>query len=201
VRKAFPQGVDYRRLPTTKPHASHPNYIVHDGEDWWVSRFIQHDVVCLTDHRRTVKFDNSPHDGVVFDGLAYFTTIDGHIYIIDLRSAVIRDCIDLNAIAGSNCNLGWARGILPISEKLCWVGFTRLRPTKLKENLSWVRHGFHHFHRPGRIALYDLHARKLLYELNIEKFGLDAVFSILPSAEITAEKLEEDRCYTGSAAR
>jgi hypothetical protein len=62
------------------------------------------------------------------------------------------------------------------------VGFTRLRYTRLRKNLSWLRHGFREteYHRlhPTRIALYDVEQPALLQEIDLEPAGLGAVFSI-----------------------
>ena len=41
----FSPNVDYRKVPTTKPHQSHPNYVFFlDGQPW-VTRFQQRDAV------------------------------------------------------------------------------------------------------------------------------------------------------------
>jgi hypothetical protein len=62
------------------------------------------------------------------------------------------------------------------------VGFTRLRYTRLRQNLSWVRHGFrtteHHRGLPTRVALYDLERPAKLREIDLEDAGVNAVFSI-----------------------
>ena len=58
------------------------------------------------------------------------------------------------------------------------MGFSRIRPTKFREAVSWVRQGLHRL-MPTHIACYDLKQRKKLYEMDLEPFGLNAVFSIL----------------------
>jgi hypothetical protein len=62
------------------------------------------------------------------------------------------------------------------------VGFSRIRYTTLRRNLSWLRHGFRtgafHGQRPTRIALYDLEARALREEVDLETAGMGAVFSL-----------------------
>jgi hypothetical protein len=63
-----------------------------------------------------------------------------------------------------------------------WVGFTRLRYTRLRRNLSWLRHGFqpseHADARESRIALYSLREPALLQQVGLEGAGLNAIFSI-----------------------
>ena len=59
------------------------------------------------------------------------------------------------------------------------MGFSKLRRTKLRQNLSWIRHGFQEVPRlPTRIALYDLEHPARLKEIDLEPAGLNAVFSI-----------------------
>jgi hypothetical protein len=177
----FSRQIDYRKVATTKPHASHPNFVIEAGDDIWVSRAAQKDAICLTDPTRRVEFGNFPHDGVRKNGRIYFTTVNGYIHVVDEDTMTLAESIDLNKIDDRGVSLGWARSILPLQDGLCWVGFTRLRPTKLQDNLSWVKHGFKQFYLPTRIALYDLVRQKLLREENIEPYGIHAIFSILPS--------------------
>jgi hypothetical protein len=62
------------------------------------------------------------------------------------------------------------------------VGFTRIRYTTLRRNLSWIRNGFreseHHRHHPTRIARYGLEPPALLEQIDLEPVGMGAVFSI-----------------------
>ncbi len=176
----FSRQTDYRKVSTTKPHASHPNFIIEVGDDLWVSRAHQKDAVCLTDPARRIEFRGFPHDGVRRDGRLYFTTVNGWVHVVDESTMTLVDSFDLNQIGNREVALGWMRSILPVSDGLCWIGFTRLRPTKLQENLSWVKHGFKQFYLPTRIALYDLPGQKLLREVDIEPYGIHAIFSILP---------------------
>ena len=71
------------------------------------------------------------------------------------------------------------------------MGFTRLRFTKLRQNLSWLRQGLRQGFRPGRrhrrhrrlptrITLYDLTRPARLAEVDLETAGMNAVFSIHP---------------------
>jgi hypothetical protein len=179
----FSPDVDYRKVPTTKPHLSHPNYVFfHDGRPW-VTRFEQRDAVPVDEPR----IDGASafrvgregiHDGCVHGGRLSFTTVDGHLVSFDLATGA-RDDLDLNTLLDPDDDrpLGWCRGLLPCDGK-AWVGFTRLRPTLLRRNLSWVRHGFRDFHLPTRIALYDLEKPARLHEIDIESAGINAVFSI-----------------------
>lgn len=176
----FSRGTDYRKVPTTKPHVAHPNFVVEVGDDLWVSRGMLKDAICLTQPGRRIEFCHFIHDGVKHDGKVYFTTVNGNIYVVDEKTMSIERSIDLNSTEDRGAHMGWMRGILPLANNLCWVGFTRLRPTKLKENLKWVRNGLKNIFLPTRIALYDLSgAPELLCEVDLEPHDLNAIYSIL----------------------
>lgn len=177
--KRFSRDIDYRKAPTTKPHTSHPNYVTQVGGQWWASRFVQKDAICLTEPARRVEFCGAPHDGVCHNGRVYYTTVNGFVYVLDQKSMRIEAAIDLNAMDERDMDLGWARGILPVNDDLCWVGFTQFRPTKLRENLSWIRHGLRQYYLPTRLALYDFSKRQLCREITLNQHGMHALFAIL----------------------
>jgi hypothetical protein len=188
----FSRGVDYRKVATTKPHLAHPNYVFFPDGDGrpWVTRFQQRDAVPLAGRGAAFAVEvQGVHDGHVTAGEVLFTTVDGHLVRFD-RQGGNRRVLDLNpgpGEEGSGVPLGWCRGLLPLAGERAWVGFTRLRRTSLRRNLSWIRHGFRHtpFHRmrPTRIALYDLAPEgggrpRRLAEVDLEAAGMSAVFSI-----------------------
>ncbi|REJ67084.1 MAG: hypothetical protein DWQ31_11545 [Planctomycetota bacterium] len=175
----FDRDTDYRMVATTKPHDAHPNYLFFIDGAPWVTRFKQRDAACLDDLSRTIPVGDRPlHDGHVVGDHVLFTSVDGHVFRINHRSGQ-REVFDLNELStNKNRPLGWCRGLLPTEEGL-WVGFTRLRYTRLKENLSWIRHGFtSHAELPTRIALYDLDSFGLIREVDLEGVDQNAVFSI-----------------------
>jgi len=63
-----------------------------------------------------------------------------------------------------------------------WIGFTRIRPTKFREAVSWVRQGFQRV-LPSHIACYELERRRCVAEIDVELPGLNAVFSIVPGRD------------------
>jgi hypothetical protein len=190
----FSPDVDYRKVPTTKPHRSHPNYVFFQAGRPWVTRFEQRDAVPLNDPGDPGDPDGprgdafpvgheGVHDGCVHRGRLSFTTVDGHLVTFDLASGERRE-IDLNTLLEPDDDrpLGWCRGLLPLDGQ-AWVGFTRLRPTLLDRNLRWIRQGFHRGHRlPTRITLYDLERPARLCDVDLESVGLNAVFSIHASS-------------------
>jgi len=188
----FSRHVDYRKVPTTKPHLAHPNYVFFPDGDGrpWVTRFQQRDAVPLAGEGPAFAVEvQGVHDGHVVGDEVVFTTVDGRLVRFDRRGGN-RRVIDLNPAPGEEgfgVPLGWCRGLLPLAGERAWVGFTRLRRTSLQKNLSWLRHGFRHtpFHRmrPTRLALYDLAGAgsgrpRLLQEIDLEAAGMSAVFSI-----------------------
>ncbi len=183
----FSPHVDYRKVPTTKPHRSHPNFVfLLDGEPW-VTRFAQRDAVPL---RRTsgarpdfILGTEGVHDGRVVGDYIYFTAVNGLVLRIGLAS-VEPEIFDLNRIrdAKGDRPLGWCRGIQPFGNQ-AWVGFSRIRYTALRQNLDWIRHGFRDADRqppaPTRVARYDLGRGTLIEEVDVEGAGMNAIFSIL----------------------
>jgi hypothetical protein len=182
----FSRDIDYRRVPTTKPHRAHPNQVFFlDGEPW-VTRFEQRDIVPLADIASAVPLhDTGLHDGFVRNGEVFFTAVDGHILRLCRRTWTVSQ-VNLAPLSPSpSAPLGWCRGLLPVDDNRAWVGFTRLRYTRLRRNLSWVRHPLqateHAKMGESRIALYSLHEPRLLDQVGLEDVGMHAIYSIHPA--------------------
>lgn len=181
----FSPEVDYRKVASTKPHRSHPNFVFfRDGEPW-VTRFEQRDAVPLADTGRPAAAiaPAGIHDGHAHEGQILFTGVDGRLIGLDADGKVGRDL----ALTGHDERgaAGWCRGLLPIGGR-AWVGFTLLRFTELRHNLSWLASRFRgtapQVYLPTRIALHDLESGALLDETRTDGVGLDAIFSIHPVA-------------------
>lgn len=177
----FSPTVDYRKIASTKPHQSHPNFVFHLGDEIWVTRGQQRDAVCLTRPGRRIDIAvQFLHDGLVYNNKIYFTTVDGNIVIVDPATLRVEETVDLKTIDNErNALLGWCRGLMPLDENRFWVGFTRVRKTRFKQNVLWVKHVFRDIEMPTHIALYDLAARKCLQEIDVEKLGLNVVFGMV----------------------
>lgn len=179
----FDQGIDYRRVATTKPHHSHPNFVFQFEDRLYATRFHQQDALELTaDGSRIPLPQGNPHDGVVRGKQVLFTTTNGHFVSHDLETGTPGAAWDLNVWNMGSESLGWCRGIAPLDESQIWVGFSRIRPTWLRKNLSWIKQGFRHRGeygtRPTRIAKYDLSGPGLLCDIELERYGMNAVFGI-----------------------
>jgi len=101
----------------------------------------------------------------------------------------VEDVVDLKAINGENALLGWCRGLMALDDGKFWVGFTRVRKTKFRDNILWVRSIFHDGmpEKPTHMAIYDLASRKCLQEFDLEAHGMNVVFSIFPAVTTPLE--------------
>jgi hypothetical protein len=176
----FSREFDYRRGVNLKPHQAHPNYVFYVGDDLWATRFEKKDVLCLTRPGRRIAVGlERVHDGIVHQGRIYLTTVNGQVVVANPDTLQVETVVDLRALHQESTLLGWCRGLLLEGNK-AWVGFSRIRPTKFREAVSWVRLGFSRA-LPTHIACYDLIQRRWLADINLEEHRLDAVFSIQPA--------------------
>jgi hypothetical protein len=177
------RDLDYRTGIDLKPHRAHPNYIFLLGDEPFVTRFELRDAISLVDSSRRIEIGGERiHDGVVHDGRIYFTTVDGQVAVVDAATLQVVERHPLARRSRRRSNdvvLGWCRSLY-IDGDHCWVGFTRIRPTKLRQTVSWVRTGGAE-QAPTRIARYRLSDWQCDAEIDLEPFGLNAVFSVLPA--------------------
>ncbi len=183
----FSKNVDYRKVLTTKPHKSHPNFVFQLDGEIWVTRAWQKDALCLTcPERRFSVGAETIHDGEVVGNSIWFTSVHGQVIEVDRGSLQVKRAVDLTGVDSTpGTVLGWCRGLCLVSDHLIWVGFTRVRKTKFRENLLWVKHRFRNPDLPTHIALYDLESRKCLQEIDLEEHGLNVVFSIFQIPPVT----------------
>jgi len=175
----FSKEVDYRKGINLKPHRAHPNYVFYVDEDIWVTRFEKRDALCLTRPEKSVQIGiERVHDGVYHHGSLYFTTVNGNLVIADPVSTKTVETLNLNSMHQKDVLLGWCRGLY-LDEEKAWIGFSRIRPTKFREAVRWANNGFKQ-EIPTHIACYDLKNKRCLTEINLEEYGLNAIFSIHP---------------------
>lgn len=177
--KRFSHSIDYRKVPTTKPHQSHPNYVFQLGEDVWVTRCLQQDAICLTKPNQQIKIGSAyVHDGIVVGDLIYFTQVNGQIVTVDIHTLQVKQVVDLNKITNTSKQLGWCRGIKVVDDHRVIVGFTRIRPSKkIQKDGTFVWEGQYGM-LPTRIACYDLKQGKHLWDQQLEDYGMNAIYSI-----------------------
>ncbi len=178
---------DYRISCDLKPHAIHPNYLFRLGGDSmdgdpgevWVTRFETRDAVSLHRPDRRIEIGRERcHDGVVHDGRVFFTTVDGHVIEVDATTLAVRGEHQLTGRRVDTL-LGWCRGLTFLDDHLVAIGFSRIRHTRFRHTLSWVRNGLTRS-EPTRVAVYDSRTWDLVDEVDLEPADCNAVFSILP---------------------
>jgi hypothetical protein len=175
------RNVDYRQGVNLKPHRSHPNHVFLLGDEPFATRFEGRDAISLLDPTRRIEIGGERiHDGLVRDDTIYFTTVDGQVVLIDRSTLreVARHPLARRVVSNGDVVLGWCRAVY-VDDEHCWVGFSRIRPTKLRQTVSWIRTGGAE-QAPTRIARYRLSDWVCDAEIDVEPYGLNAVFSILP---------------------
>lgn len=178
----FSPNIDYRKVASTKPHRSHPNYVFYINDQIWATRFHQGDAICLNNPERRIYIGSERiHDGVVYGNYVYFTVVSGKVVVANIETLQVEEIIDLNTLHAENAILGWCRSIY-IQDDLAWIGFSRIRPTRFRGNVSWVVRGFKQ-DMPTHIACYDLRRRRHIVDIDLEHTGLAAVYSIFPAIQ------------------
>lgn len=180
--RRFDQATDYRLVPTTKPHHAHPNYVFEAGGSRWITRFEQRDAVPIDGAGAPIRLADAPvHDGVPFGGSVWFTAVSGQVVEADTATGERRGSWELTSFDRERGPLGWCRGILVEDDRVL-VGFSRIRPTQLKQNLAWLRVPLNRPEPlPTRLTAYDLRGGRELGAWNLEGLGMSAVFSVLPA--------------------
>ena len=181
----FDKNKDYRKLNTTKPHFSHPNHVTIHNNKVYITRYKQEDVLVYEKKGKyigNIKLGNGiPHDGSIFKNEFIYTTVTGKIIKVDIRKEKINKIIDLNKFAKDNSSLGWCRGYNS-AKNLNYVGFSRIRPTKFIENIKWLGSKINDKYKlkmPTRVEIYDNKYSKIIDTIELERVGLNWVFSIL----------------------
>lgn len=181
VLTRFGPDADYRRIPYTKPHEAHPNFVeTWDGE-LWVTNWEAGRVESLSSQRRYYVASHRIHDGIPKFGKIWFTSVNGAVVRMQPTDGTI-ETFELAAMTPTNRALGWCRGIAPVGEDGVYVGFSKLRETKLRENLKWLGNKLlkqeFALSEPTHVARYDLAKRTRLWDTDLDEHGMNAVFSI-----------------------
>jgi hypothetical protein len=142
---------------------SHPNHVVHWHGRRLVTRGDRGDLLDLDDRRGFPVADVVIHDGTPGpDGLLWLTAVDGRL--IDRPEP-----------------LGWCRG-LAFDGGLVWVGFTRIRATRARERLAWVRGALrgrrYATRRPTRVVAYTMDPVRVAHTVELAGHGMDALCAI-----------------------
>jgi outer membrane protein assembly factor BamB len=175
----FDPLIDYRKVASTKPHQSHPNFVFEFHDQIWVTRCLQKDAVCITDSSQQINIGRQLiHDGVVYKGHIYFTQVDGRVVIVNAATLKVEREVNLVQISGHKENIGWCRGIMPLSKDVILVGFSRIRPKSKKAEDGSISYEGDYGVLPTRLACFNIKENKLMWEKNVEGAGLNAIYSI-----------------------
>lgn len=172
---------------------AHPNHLWAAAGGLWVTRGALGDVRSVATGRTLPIADVVIHDGVVRPEGVWFTTVDGRLVLLDPVTGERRTTLDLLRFEDRDAPLGWCRG-LAFGDGWCWVGFTRLRATRTRQRLAWARGALRGrpmaTHHPTRVVAYDLAAGRKVAEVDVERFGMHAVFGIVPDISAPGERAE-----------
>ncbi len=175
----FDKSVDYRKVESTKPHESHPNYCFELDGEIYATRFHQHDAICLTADKPKFNIEiGRIHDGVQANGDLHFTEVTGHVVRFKDCNPDKKEVYKLGEFYNINNALGWCRSIEPINSNEMLVGFSMFRATNIVGNLrGFVRDVFKGEILPTRVAKIDLDKKLVIDEVKL-KPELNTVFSI-----------------------
>jgi len=178
VWDTYDPEVDYRPLDT-KPHEAHPNHLYFVDDELWVTRCQLQDTVKVQDiHCRTNIAVGRPHDGNPVGDLVWFTTINGNLMGMNVKTGIADRPIDLNTIDTNRGQLGWCRGVRHIDDDTALVAFSQFRPSKHKDFIHWIM-GDGKNRLPSRISLFDLKNRRMVEEMPFKgKLEGAAIYSI-----------------------
>lgn len=180
----FDKATDYRKVLTTKPHSVHPNFCLEHNGNYWVTRLQPQDAYCVQTGQTIPLPAGKPHDGNVDGDIGHYTHVNGHISRVDFAAGKVLESWDLNEASDGVKHIGWCRGIHALPDDRFIVGFTRIRPSKYRLGVEWLKNrvgapGWPGCH-PTRIALFNAQEARFEWELDLEEHGINAVFSILP---------------------
>jgi len=181
----FSRDIDYRKVETTKPHRSHPNFVFELDDEVWVTRFHQRDAISVSGSGKRIEIAGEfPHDGLIWGERILFTAVDGKLVMVNRHTLGVEQIVDLRQIQDRDQEVlpAWCRGLLPVDERRIWVGFTRIRKTIFREHVRWVKSVLREgtVVKPTHVALFDIVDKGCLKQFDLEPYSLNTVFGILP---------------------
>jgi len=183
VWEKFNQKTDYRRVLTTKPHISHPNFCFEYKGQFWVTRMKQKDTYCVQTGESIALGESETHDGFLVGDNAYFTHVEAHVTKVDMRTKKVVKRYDLKSQNKSKKYFGWCRAFYYINDDYFLVGFTRIRPSKFHQGMQWLNGKIRPKNWPGchptMVCLLNTQEMKIEWKLNLEDYDVNAIFSIL----------------------
>ncbi|MCX5745636.1 MAG: hypothetical protein NT062_24435 [Proteobacteria bacterium] len=187
VKRFGGADADFRKIPSTKPHNAHPNFVAAWDGEIWVTNWEAGRVESLQSDRRYHVSEHRIHDGIPAFGSVWFTAVNGAVIKMSPSDGTIVTH-ELDGMKGSGSRgdkkLGWCRSIHPLGETDVLVGFSKLRETKLRDNLKWLGSKLLNkdfaVSEPTMIARYDLARKTETWRFDLDEHEMHAVFSIIP---------------------
>jgi hypothetical protein len=182
--------VHYRKVKSTKPCPSHPNFAFKLKGQIWVTRFEQRDAICLTEPRKRIDIAiEAPHGGHVCGEYIHFTTVDGHIVFAGRDSLQVERAVDLAAVNGREMLLGaevfCASTRTSSGSDLCFLAQSHASQSHAEEA---------HTHRAIRYLRRDvpprIQPRAIRHETSFSAFCLVRV----PLRKVATTYLERQKC-------
>jgi hypothetical protein len=175
----WPGAAPDRALPRS---ASHPNYVWSAGGRTFATRGRLGDVVGLDGLApRWPVAEVTVHDGLVTAQGVWLTAVDGQLVLLDPETGAVARRILLQAGDETGEPLGWCRGLW-IADGLAWVGFTRIRATRLRASLAWVRGRLRGrpiaTRRPTRLVAFELATGRPAHEIVLQDVQLDVLMGV-----------------------
>lgn len=176
---AYPGVTDFRLQPFArfKPHSHHPNHASVQGGRRWVTLFEQREARCLDGPGRVDLSEGPPHDGLVREGLWWFTTVSGHVIAVHPDTLERKVHLDLNALSDTPHMLGWCRGLDVRGSRLV-VGMTMLRSTTHREVLRRVLKGARGVKLPTRVLEIDLDTQRIVREIEVGNRAGGTIYAV-----------------------
>jgi len=180
VEDPNPAVIDWRELHT-QPHDTHPNYLWEQDGDVWVTRGNRGDIVRVGSHDSVSISETVTHDGSFQAGSWWATSVDGYVYELDSQQRLLRAIHVAGALEPKDLRPGWCRSV-HVGPSAIAVGFSALRPSRLRRNLEWLATGGQYRDKaPTQIAFFDRTDETYLGSIQTEAIEMQSVFSIIPA--------------------
>lgn len=181
----FDRDIDYRQVASTKPHEVHVNHLFLLDGSLWATLGTQRKAVNVNDFSDQLVFDNLfmegqmilCHDGIVKNDNVIFTTVNGHLIIMNWRENKVVCDIDFSELNFNNRAFGWMRGMEIVDDSV-FIGLTKLRNSKFKEYTNWFLKN-EKIIMPSSVIEYSMKKEKIVDWYEIENNNGSAIYTII----------------------
>lgn len=170
---------DYRYEPhdARKPHAVHPNRAFLLDDAGWVTCLSEGVCRGLGHDGRWDLGPGMPHDGILRQGLVWFTTTAGRVIAVDPARGERVVELDVATLESARGAFGWCRGIEVIDDRL-WVGITVLRSAAWREAARGVLRGARGRREPTRVLEIDWRRSRITGRWEVGRGGEGVIYGV-----------------------